>query len=371
MLTMLRSFQPGGVERVALRLHMAWRGLGAEATLAVADAGGPLRDELAVTGFRALGHQASPGDTQAIATLITQLPELIRELRPDVLFCPGNAYTIVAVALRLRLRRNCPAIVAKISNDLARADMRPLIRGGYRQWLRIQGRTIERLVGMAEPMRDEIIQAMAVPSARVAIIDDPALNAADLVRLGALRSGREAAAGRRWLAVGRLAPQKNFAMLLHAFAQAAAPTDRLTILGDGPDRAALRNLAARLDIAAQFDLPGHVNPLDDWLANSDALLLSSDFEGVPAVVIEALAAGCPVIATDCSVSMRDLLDHGRLGTLVPIRDPAALSAAMAALPEETATRVAAARAQAARFTVERAASRYLNVMHEAVAARAS
>jgi hypothetical protein len=75
-------------------------------------------------------------------------------------------------------------------------------------------------------------------------------------------------------------------------------------------------------------LPGHVNPVSDALLAADALVMSSDYEGVPAVVPEALAAGLPVVSTDCSVSMADLLGHGRFGLLVPVRDEAALAGAM-------------------------------------------
>ncbi|POA63009.1 glycosyltransferase, partial [Pseudomonas sp. DP16D-R1] len=81
---------------------------------------------------------------------------------------------------------------------------------------------------------------------------------------------------------------------------------------EGPERRALEAQAARLGIAGSVYMPGHVDPLDAWLAEADAFVLSSDYEGVPAVVIEALAAGLPIIATDCCCSMADLLGHGTL-----------------------------------------------------------
>jgi len=165
-------------------------------------------------------------------------------------------------------------------------------------------------------------------------------------------------------------PQKNFALLLTAFAKIAGPDDRLQILGDGPERARLERLAETLGIAHAVDLPGHLNPLDQWFAKADALVVSSDYEGVPAVVIEALAAGLWVVSTDCSVSMGDLLGQGRLGKLVAPRDLAGLAAAMAEI-EGNEANVAMARAQARRFTVENAAAAYIDTMIRCRKARAA
>ena len=103
----------------------------------------------------------------------------------------------------------------------------------------------------------------------------------------------------------------------------------------------------------------------NWLRHASLFVLSSDYEGVPAVVIEALASGLPVVSTDCSVSMSSLI--GLFGSVVPRGEPAALAAAMvAAVPLDTEARSAAAAAMQA-FTVERAASRYADVF--AAAAR--
>ena len=108
-------------------------------------------------------------------------------------------------------------------------------------------------------------------------------------------------------------------------------------------------------------MPGHVSPLDGELAAADALVLSSDYEGVPAVVAEALAAGLPIVATRCSVSMDDMLGGGRFGVLVPVGDAKALAGAMAgiaAMPFDAE----AAREHVRRFTVEIASRCYAALM---------
>lgn len=358
VLTFLNSFAPGGVERVAARLHAAWCAAGVDARIVLADGQHAPAFPLAATSALAVSaHKRSLLGSSL--TLLRGLPRLIAAERPDILFCAGNTYTAVAVALKLLLGRRCPVIVAKISNDLVRRDMPWPLRRGYRAWLKLQGRHIDHFVAMAPPIADEIARLVGVPAARVSVIEDPAVSAADLVRLAAARDAAvRPSSGRHYLAIGRLAPQKNFTLLLDAFARIAAPDDTLTIVGEGPERAALHAQAARLGITQALAMPGHVDPLDHWLATADVLVMSSTYEGVPAVIIEGLAAGIPIAATNCGVSMAGLLGHDRFGTLAPVGDADALGAAMLHATHTPESR-AAARAAAAHFTVETASRHYL------------
>ena len=145
--------------------------------------------------------------------------------------------------------------------------------------------------------------------------------------------------------------------LLRAFARLSDPAARLVIVGEGGKRAKLERLAGELGISARLSLPGHCDPRPE-LAKASAYVLSSDYEGVPAVVIEALAAGLPVAGTDCSVSMQALTGQGAFGLLVPARDEAALAGAMEqalSMPFDPA----AARASTHSFMIGAAATGYL------------
>jgi glycosyltransferase involved in cell wall biosynthesis len=192
-----------------------------------------------------------------------------------------------------------------------------------------------------------------VDDRRITIIPDPALDAADLARLAALH--RPPALHRRYVAIGRLVPQKNFPLLLNAFAIAATPGDTLTIVGEGPERQRLEQLVTAAGLASAVTLPGH-GDVAAGLGSADVFVLSSDFEALPAVVVEALASGLPVVATDCCVSMPSLV--GRFGTLVPRRDAAALAGAMRAQQPLSAADRAEAAAAMSVFTVEYAAPAY-------------
>jgi glycosyltransferase involved in cell wall biosynthesis len=366
ILTCLHSFEPGGVERVALRLQASWVGSGVDAHLVMGRADGAMREEAKGLSYRVLASgRISTGWFETL-WMILHLPNEIRRIRPDVLFCAGNSYTIVAVAMRLLLGNGCPPIVAKISNDLHRQDMPLPVRYFYRLWLRIQGRWIDHFVAMAPAMSAEIRQLMQVPDSRVTVIEDPSLDRAALARLASTRDkGTHTAPGRRFLAVGRLVPQKNFALLINAFAQTHQTYDLLTILGEGPARPALERQISALGLVGRVELPGHVSNFDLWLAGGTAFVLSSDYEGVPAVIIEALAAGIPIIATDCSASMGELLGGGRYGTLVPPGSLAELTRAMLAVTDRPHD-VTGARQMAARFSVDCAAEGYLRLMRQSM-----
>src|SRR5690606_37626457 len=130
------------------------------------------------------------------------------------------------------------------------------------------------------------------------------------------------------VAAGRLVPQKNFPLLLAAFAQLRAQRPaRLLILGEGRERPRLEAAAHELGIAADVALPGHVDNPYAAYARASLFVLSSDWEGLPTVLIEALACGCPIVATDCPSGPAEILQGGRYGSLVPMGDAAALAQA--------------------------------------------
>lgn len=108
--------------------------------------------------------------------MIWTLPKIVRGVRPDVLFCAGNTYAVVAVALKLLLGRDCPPVLTKISNALDRTDMPWPYRFFYYLWLKIQGRYLDHFIGMETPMLDEISKSLGIPADRITIIPDPALS---------------------------------------------------------------------------------------------------------------------------------------------------------------------------------------------------
>ncbi|WP_196800134.1 MULTISPECIES: glycosyltransferase [unclassified Thioalkalivibrio] len=131
------------------------------------------------------------------------------------------------------------------------------------------------------------------------------------------------------LSAGRLVPQKDYPTLLRAFARLRERREaRLIIVGKGREEGALRALAKELGIENDMDLPGFVSNPYAWMARSDVFALSSRWEGLVNVVMEALGLGVPVVSTDCPSGPREILAHGRYGLLVPMQDPQALACAI-------------------------------------------
>lgn len=363
VLTFLHSFEPGGVERIALRLVRQWRVHDVDAPLFMGRTDGDMVGDVGADLEFILPPNAGPGVAKMETLwMIRTLPRVVRGVRPDVLFCSGNTYAVVAVALKFLLGRDCPPILVKVSNDLDRQDQPRWFRFFYRLWLRTQGRYLDHFIGMETPMADEIAESLGVSADRITIIPDPALSKPLIERLRAeRRAGRGEGAGRRFVCVGRLTAQKNIALMLRAFGRGARDDDTLTVIGDGIERAKLEGLARDLGIEGRVRFRGYVPEPASLLPLFDVLLLSSNYEGVPAVVLEALAAGLPIVATDCSRSMATLFGHGAMGDLVPVGDEQALADAIArARPSSQDQDLSLA--QARRFTIEDAAEAYLRVM---------
>jgi glycosyltransferase involved in cell wall biosynthesis len=130
-----------------------------------------------------------------------------------------------------------------------------------------------------------------------------------------------------WLAIGRLLPQKDYPALLEAFQPLATAPARLLIAGRGPLLDQLQEQAQQLGIGSQVTFLGVRDDIAALLAAADGFVLSSAWEGMPNVVMEALAAARPVVATQVG-GVSELVETGKSGLLVPARDPGALSQGM-------------------------------------------
>jgi glycosyltransferase involved in cell wall biosynthesis len=141
---------------------------------------------------------------------------------------------------------------------------------------------------------------------------------------------------KRLVAAGRMTGQKGFDMLLDAFAIVAArhPDWTLAVYGGGPWRRRLTEQRAALGLTASVQMPGVTPHLDRELAASSIFVLSSRFEGLPMVLLEAMSTGLPVAAFDCPTGPAEVVEHGRNGLLVPAQDVAGLAAALNEMIED-------------------------------------
>lgn len=358
----IHSLDPGGVERVALGLATEWQQAGHQVTVVLGRSGSTSLCSAPPLDYWQIPTRLPTASWETPWMVHCLFSYLLRH-RSDVLFCPGNTYAIVAAAMKLLLGEHAPPVVLKVSNALHRPDMPPIIQRGYANWLRIQGALFDRLVGLSEPMQREICDTTLASPDRVSVIANPVITRKRLSRLAKVERRPASVWQTRYLAAGRLVPQKNFSMLLRAFARAARPHDTLTIVGEGPERDSLERLAENLGIATQIQFPGHLPSIDPLIEEADVFVLSSDYEGLPGVVVEAMAAGLPILATDCCVSMSCLLDQGRTGIVVERGDEHAFADGLTRI-RQFQTDISRARAIAATYETENAANRFLDVMTE-------
>jgi glycosyltransferase involved in cell wall biosynthesis len=230
------------------------------------------------------------------------------------------------------------------------------------------------IIAVSESLAEDLSATSGLPRQRILTVHNPivgpeiAARAAEPVDHPWLQPS-ESAAKPVVLGVGRLSQQKDFPTLLRAFARLLATRPvRLIILGESNPpgdtpaaMAALRELAARLGIAADVNFPGYTANPFAYMARASLLALSSRVEGLPTVLIEAMACGCPIVSTDCPSGPAEILDGGRYGPLVPVGNDAALADAMARVladpPDPTALRV-----RAADFSIKRATDAYLQLL---------
>jgi glycosyltransferase involved in cell wall biosynthesis len=182
----------------------------------------------------------------------------------------------------------------------------------------------DHIVAMSPELLDEARSSLPWRADRYSVVAEPVLDA-DAAEVPAQWDsvGGEALL---LVAAGRLADQKNFATLIEAASRLDRPF-RLVIYGEGPQRAQLTASIHALGLVGRVTLAGYIDNLGPALSNARLFVLSSDYEGFPAVLVEALAAGVPVVATDCSPAIAGIVGTGD-GILVPTGDPAALARAI-------------------------------------------
>ena len=349
-------FALGGVERSALRHMREWVAAGRRVTLFVGANEGPLTAELPD------GVELIVGKVHSYIGMFRPVIAAVRRLKPDAIFVPGNRYTSIAMATSLVLGRGCPPMVVKISNSFVRADYAPMKAWSYRLFVRAKPKFFAHFVALSAAMRDEAIEVARFPALQVSVIADPVISS---LVVALKESGPP-----RLVTVGRMVEQKRLDLLIRAFARIPASLDaRLDLVGDGPEQDNVEAAIAECGVGKRVTLHGYLADPAPIIARAQALVLSSAYEGLPAVIPEAFAAGTPVVTTASSSSLPALIDDPRLGTIVPLDDVDALAAAMAErLAGEPARGWIKARSLGAGWP--KAATAYLAVFDAAVTARA-
>lgn len=339
--------------------------LSPQARLISLDAGWPRWHPGALLRKRGLkGYMAIPG-----------LSRYVTRQAPDILLSAASHANIPAILAWHLAGKPMPLVLRASNHPSGNLQHRPrryrLFKPLYNRLGGLLYARADAIIAVSKGVAAAVAELTGLPPERISTIYNPMIGATGV-------AASPAAASHPWLepgqppmvlGAGRLAIQKDFGTLIRAFAllRRQRPV-RLVILGEGAKRPELEALVYALGIQEDVLLPGYVHNAGEWMAAAGVFVLSSLWEGLPGVLIEALAAGCPVVSVDCPSGPREILEDGRFGALVPARAPERMAEAMAAAL--AAPRQAALlRERAAAFCQERGIAQYLDVLDHLMATR--
>lgn len=329
----LPALYSGGAERVLVNLAGELHRRGHSVDLVLAQATGPYLDRVPA------GVRVVDLGCRRVATALLPFARYLRQVQPIAVHAAIDHTNVIALLARALVRltggtdtrvvvsvHTSLSVFLSLSSGLVRA--RAAMVGAI---ARFAYRLADEVVAVSAGVADDVARTLHLPRERIRVIHNAALteNPAEqgLAPLGPVPIALE---GRPFLVTaGRLTPSKDFPNLLKAVALLRRHRDvALLILGEGPEKAAIEALVAQLGLEHDVWLAGFQSNPYRFFSRAAVFVLPSRREGLPTVLIEAMACGCPIVSTDAPHGPREILADGRYGHLVPMADPAALAEAI-------------------------------------------
>jgi glycosyltransferase involved in cell wall biosynthesis len=319
----LPSLRGGGAERVMLNLAKGFAARGVKVDLVLAKAEGPYLAEV-------------PPEVRVIdlkaPRVLASLPGLVRYLRrerPAALLSAMDHANVVALWAR-RFSGVSTRVVVSIhtTTSLALQNSRQIKARLTPYLARCFYSDADAIVAVSKGVAEDLVRITGMPAARIHVIYNPVVTPEVFARAKEPVEHPWFDAGQPpvILGVGRLTKPKDFPTLMRAFALVRRERPaRLMILGEGEERPRLEALIKELGLEDDVALPGFVDNPYAYMARAAVFVLSSAWEGLPTVLVEAMACGCPVVSTDCPSGPAEILEGGKYGPLVPVGDAVGLS----------------------------------------------
>jgi len=352
------SLAGGGAERAMLHLADGLVERGHKVDLVLVRAQGPYA-EIVPEGVNVVDLNC-----RRIATSFRPLVQYLKSEQPAVMLSALKSTNCVATWARWLSAVDMRLFVCEhnnlsesTSNSIKWQDrVLPLL-------MRMSYARTDGVVAVSQGVADDLVNVLGLSRPNIQVIYNPVVTAS-------LEQWASAPLDNGWfaqgsppviVAAGRLTAQKDFPSLIRGFAKLSKSRKaRLMIIGEGEDRPDLESLVHELGLSDDVAMPGFVENPYKYMANASVFVLSSRWEGLPLVLIEAMACGSPVVATDCPSGPREILEDGKWGKLVPMQDPAELASAIEQVLDEGGCD---ARPRAAQFSVSRAVDQYAELLH--------
>lgn len=355
------SLEAGGAERVVLSLANAMNQAGYKVDVVMAQAKGVLLPQIPP------GVTAVDLCSTRVVSALTGLIRYMNRSQPEVLIAAQTHANLTALLAR-RFSGVATKVIVTEHSTLSRitalslnkrGQLLPLLAASLYRWA-------DAIVAVSKGVAIDLAAVTRIPVERIRVIYNP-LVTPDLL------AKKNASLAHPWfgkkmppviLSVGRLTAAKDFPTLIRAFDRVRRYLPaKLLILGEGEERAHLERLIGELELNELVHIPGYVENPYPYMSRANVFVLSSKIEGLPSVLVEAMACGAPVIATDCPSGPSEILEQGRYGRLVPVGDADSLAKAVVevlSLPPD----VQQARERAMDFSLERSAAQYSDLISE-------
>jgi glycosyltransferase involved in cell wall biosynthesis len=352
----LPSLRGGGAERVMLNLAEGFSHRGLDVELVLASAVGEY------LGLVPPSVQLIDLKAPRVLASLPALVRYLRRVRPRALLSALDHANVVVLLAR-RLARMDGRVVISVHNHYSSSaassrKIKVKILTLMMRWLYPGA---DAIVTVSHGVADDLTQTIGLDKRHLHTIYNPVVTPTLLTRL-------DEPVDHPWfmpgqppvvLGVGRLTAQKDFPTLIRAFAELRQKREaHLIILGEGEDRTAIEGMIKELGIEHDVALPGFVSNPYPYMKHAAVFCLSSAWEGLSSVLVEAMACGTPVVSTDCPSGPSEILEGGRCGMLVPVGDPAAMATAI----EHALSAKSRAPVCPNRFGLEQAVDQYLKLL---------
>lgn len=322
ILYVITDLQRGGVPLHLYRLACAMRDRGFEPCVVSLAPPGPVAEMLQGAG---IGVRSCQGRGGWDFRVVTRLARILREHQPDI---------VHSLLFHANLATRWAARWAGLDDQRVICEIQTV--EVERRWHLVVDRfthwTCRFTIGNSPSVIEHLHSGAGIPRDRLRLVrggidPEPIRQAQPLDRASlGVPKGTPLV-----LWTGRLDPVKGLDILIRAFREVLQKSRAyLLLVGEGPLRASLKDQIGRLGFAAHVCLLGPREDVPSLLKTADVFVFPSRTEGLPNALLEAMAAGCPIVTTNVP-GCRDLIDHGRSGLMVPYGDPAALAAAMLSL----------------------------------------
>lgn len=315
----------GGAEKVTINLANGLAKRGRDVDLVLAYTEGPFSDEIS-QDVRIVDLNVPAVPLLGLFAGVPHLRSYLKTTNPAVLFAGLTHVNDVAILAKLFSGSSTHVTVTEHLAFGADTGFKKRFTSGLATFLYPHA---DDVVAVSGGVASSVAERTRVDSEDVTVLYNP-------IQIDDIQRKARESVDHDWLnstdvrpivSVGRLEPQKNVAGLLHAFVQVndVRPDTRLIIVGKGSQRTRLVELSKSLGLDEVVDFPGYVDNPYGFMEAASLFVMSSDYEGLPTVLIEALACGCSVVSTDCPYGPREILEDGAYGRLVPVGDPGALA----------------------------------------------